>query len=158
MGGCEIAMSSNLNSNRRGLPSSPLPVSPGWDFGKKRGLSVESHRGPVGWLLGFQAEEGHSSRGEGGRCPSLLALYKLPVAALLAALLNVWRLTLSAALVWLLPSECYKTARCCQRLSGSLPNLPTAQFYTAPAFCKVFTTLSFFPPSSDLMRELRSQG
>ena len=54
--------------------------------------------------------------------------------------------------------QCYKTARCCQRLSGSLPNLPTAQFYTAPAFCKVFTTLSFFPPSSDLMRELRSQG
>ena len=124
---------------------------------KKRGLSVESHRGPVGWLLGFQAVEPFEP-GRGSRCPSLLALYRLPVAALLAALLNVWRLTLSAALVWLLPSECYKTARCCQRLSGSLPNLPTAQFYTAPAFCKVFTTLSFFPPSSDLMRELRSQG
>ena len=35
---------------------------------KKRGLSVESHRGPVGWLLGFQAE-GHSSRGEGADVP-----------------------------------------------------------------------------------------
>ena len=85
----------------------------------------------------------------------IVGLVQFPV-AVLAALLNVWRLTLSAALV--VAGQCYKTARCCQRLSGSLPNLPTAQFYTAPAFCKVFTTLSFFPPSSDLMRELRSQG
>ena len=39
-------------------PSVPLSVSPGWDFGKKRCLSVENHRRPpVGWLLGRQALE-----------------------------------------------------------------------------------------------------
>ena len=42
MGGCEIAMSSNLNSNRRGLPSSPLPVSPGWDFGKNEDCRLKA--------------------------------------------------------------------------------------------------------------------
>ena len=140
VGGCEIAMSSNLNSNRRGLPSSPLPVSPGWDFGKKRGLSVESHRGPVGWLLGKQ--EGHSSRREGGRCPSLLALYKLPVAALLAALLNVWRLTLSAALVWLLASATKLPAA-----NGSRGHCPTCLLPNSTLPLPFVKSLPPFPSS-----------
>ena len=76
---CGDAGNSNLNSNRRGLPSSPLAVSPGWDFGKKRGLSVESHRGPVGWLLG---QAGGPFEPERGRQMSLIVgLVHFPVAA-----------------------------------------------------------------------------
>ena len=112
--------------------------------GKK--LSVESHRQrPVGWLLERQAGE--------------------------ADVPHCWPCTIPSS------RQCWCTAQCLeanpvssigvlaahwiaarQRLRGSLPNLATAQIYTATVFCKVFTTLSFFPPSSDLMRELRSQG
>ena len=96
----------------------------------------------------------------------IVGLVQFPVAAGVdAAELNVWRqLTLSAGLVLCCPPT-LETAR--QRLLGSpnspnsLSNLLTAQIYIllhCHRLGEVFTTLSFFPPPSDLMRELQSQG
>ena len=117
-------------------PPCPSVVSPGWDFGKKRGLSVESHRGPVGWLLG---QEGHSREADVPHCWP--CLYNVPVAAALASVgaaaaqLNVWRLTLSAALLVCLLPTAASTKLPANGFEGSLPNLlPTStQIYTATA-------------------------
>ena len=81
---------SNLNSNRRGLPPSP-----GWDSAEKN-CRLKA--------IGSDQSAGCWSAKQERQMSLIVGLVQFPVAGSVGAQLNVWRLTLSAALVCLLPT------------------------------------------------------